>query len=594
MIVGLFRRWRRIRYPHSIVDPETQRFSAGAPRPLTEVARIAAAAVRRYGWRGTFDRLHPVGADPGPQADYGTWCQRHTPDPPALAAMAEQAAHFPYQPLISIITPVWNTDPRWLRALVESVRRQVYSRWELCLADDASEAEGTRATLAELAADPQIRLTRLPANGHISAASNAALAIASGEFVVMLDHDDELTPDALFEVVRHLNQHPDADMVYSDEDKLDLDGRRCDPYFKPDWSPEHFFSCMYTCHLMAVRRKLVEEIGGFRLGYEGAQDYDLVLRVMERTTRIHHIPKILYRWRKLPESAASALDAKPWAHEAARRALADHFRRTGEHAEVLPGAAQGSFRVRYQIAGSPLVSIIIPARGPDAAAPLESCLRSLAKTGYSRFEIIVVADSPDRPGWVRQLPIAERVRWQPHGPAGTFNLPDRIASGAAVARGEHLVLLSDGIEALDADWLEAMLEYSQIEGVGAVGAKLLYPDGRLQHIGVVLGVCGVAARAFDRYPGSSFGYASSAVGVRNYSAVSAACLMTRRTVFDEVGGFDRRFPTDFNDLDYCLRVRAGGRRVGACRPAIEVTTAELVLTPFRTTQFLSVPIFSIA
>ncbi len=421
--------------------------------------------------------------------------------------------------------------------------------------------KGRARRCSELAADPRIRLTRLPANGHISAASNAALATASGEFVVMLDHDDELTPDALFEVVRHLNQHPDADMLYSDEDKLDLEGRRCDPYFKPDWSPEHFFSCMYTCHLMAVRRRLVEEIGGFRLGYEGAQDYDLVLRVMERTTRIHHIPKILYRWRKLPESAASALDAKPWAHEAARRALADHFRRTGEHAEVLPGAAQGSFRIRYQIAGSPLVSIIIPARAPDAATPLESCLRSLAKTGYSRFEIIVVSDSHDLPGWVRQLPIADRVRWQPHGQAGRFNLPDRIASGAAVARGEHLVLLSDGIEALDEDWLEAMLEYSQIEGVGAVGAKLLYPDGRLQHIGVVLGVCGVAAQAFDQHPGSSFGYASSAVGVRNYSAVSAACLMTRRTVFDEVGGFDRQFPTDFNDLDYCLRVRAAGRRI---------------------------------
>ena len=286
-----------------------------------------------------------------------------------------------------------------------------------------------------------------------------------------------------------------------------------------------------------------------------------MLRVMERTTRIHHIPKILYRWRKLPESAASALDAKPWAHEAARRALTDHFRRTGEHAEVLPGAAQGSFRIRYGIAGSPLVSIIIPARSPDAAAPLESCLRSLVKTRYQRFEIVVVSDSHAVPGWVRQLPIADRVRWQPHGTTGGFNLPERIASGAAVARGEHLLLLSDGIEALDEDWLEAMLEYSQIEGVGAVGAKLLYPDGRLRHIGLVLGVGGVAAHAFDQHPGSSFGYASSAVGVRNYSAVSAACLMTRRTVFDEVGGFDPQFPLDFHDLDYCLRLRAAGHRI---------------------------------
>ena len=353
--------------------------SAGVPRPLTEVARIAAAAVRRYGWRGTFDRLRQVGAGPDPQVDYATWCQRHTPDPPALAAMAEQAARFPYQPLISIITPVWNTDPRWLRAWsnrsVSRCTRDGSSAWPTM----PRRRKATRAALHELAADPRIRLTRLPANGHISAASNAALATASGEFVVMLDHDDELTPDALFEVVRHLNQHPDADLLYSDEDKLDLEGTALRPAFKPDWSPEHFFSCMYTCHLMAVRRRLVEEIGGFRLGYEGAQDYDLVLRVMERTTRIHHIPKILYRWRKMPESAASALDAKPWAHEAARRALADHFRRTGEHAEVLPGAAQGSFRIRYQIAGSPLVSIIIP--GPRARTRQR---RSSPASGVSR------------------------------------------------------------------------------------------------------------------------------------------------------------------------------------------------------------------
>ena len=421
MIAGLFRRWRSIRYPHPIVDPETQRLSAGAPRPLTEVARIAAAAVRRYGWRGTFDRLRQVGAGPDPQIDYATWCQRHTPDAPALAAMAEQAAHFPYQPLISIITPVWNTDPRWLHALTESVRQQVYPRWELCLADDASEAEATRTALRELAADPRITISRLPANGHISAASNAALATASGEFVVMLDHDDELTPDALFEVVRHLNQHPDADMLYSDEDKLDLEGRRCDPYFKPDWSPEHFFSCMYTCHLMAVRRRLVEEIGGFRLGYEGAQDYDLVLRVMERTTRIHHIPKILYRWRKLPESAASAIDAKPWAHEAAHRALADHFRRTGERAEVLPGATQGSFRIRFQIAESPLVSIIIPARAAargNAARilPPESrehgipAVRDRRRLGYARPARLGPATADRRSGPLAAAPVSRTIQ----------------------------------------------------------------------------------------------------------------------------------------------------------------------------------------
>jgi GT2 family glycosyltransferase len=319
---------------------------------------------------------------------------------------------------------------------------------------------------------------------------------------------------------------------------------------------------MYTCHLMAVRRSVMESIGGFRVGYEGAQDYDLLLRIMERTSTIHHIPKILYRWRKLPESAASALDAKPWAHEAAKRALADHLQRTGRDAEVLPGPASGSFRIRYKIVGSPLISILIPTRGdlrPGGA--LAACLASVAKTSYDRFEVIVVADDAVAPASIAGLSIADRIRWEICRQPSGFNFSEKINRGAAIARGEHLLLLNDDTEVLDAGWLEAMLEYSQLPEIGAVGAKLLYPDGRLQHIGLVLGVCGLAAHAFHQHPGSSFGYAGSAVAVRNYSAVSGACLMTRRRVFDEVGEFDPAFPVDFNDVDYCLRVRQAGYRI---------------------------------
>jgi cellulose synthase/poly-beta-1,6-N-acetylglucosamine synthase-like glycosyltransferase len=306
---------------------------------------------------------------------------------------------------------------------------------------------------------------------------------------------------------------------------------------------------MYTCHLMAVRRSVVNAIGGFRVGYEGAQDYDLVLRIMERTSRIHHIPKILYRWRKLPESAASALDAKPWAHEAARRALADHLQRTGRDAEVLPGAAPGCFRIRHRIAGSPLVSIVIPTRGGHTPQdPLERCLASLASTRYERFEVIVVADGPAPLSSLARLSIADRIRWEACDQPAGFNFSEKVNRGAAAARGDHLLLLNDDIEVIDGGWLEAMLEYSQLDEIGAVGAKLVYPDGRLQHIGLVLGVCGVAAHAFHQHPDSSFGYAASAVGVRNYSAVSGACLMTRRSVFEEAGGFDPELPVDFNDV----------------------------------------------
>ena len=545
MIRKILRLWSRIRR-----------------RPLAELAGVARAAIGRYGWLGAIQRLRHYGVSPDLQAVYPSWCERHALDEPRIAAMADEIDRLTYRPLISIITPVWNTDPRWLRACVESVRGQVYPHWELCVADDASSSEGTRQVLCELANDPRIKVARLAINSHISAASNAALSMASGDFLVLLDHDDELTPDALFEVVRSLNDDPAVDLNYSDEDKLDLEGRRCDPYFKPDWSPDHFLSCMYTCHLMAIRRRIVEDIGGFRVGYEGAQDYDLVLRVMERTTRIRHIPRILYRWRKLPESAASALDAKPWAHEAARRALADHLERTGQDAEVLPGAASGSFRIRYRIRGSPLVSIIIPTRESSAAeTPLKLCLQSLVNTHYARFEIVIVSDTRDVPNWIGDLSIANRIRWEALEQRDGFNFSEKINSGAAIARGEQLLLLNDDTEALDDDWLEAMLEYSQLEGVAAVGAKLLYPDGRLQHIGLILGVCGVAAHAFHQHPGSSFGYASSAVGVRNYSAVSGACLMTRRAAFDELRGFDPRFPVDFNDVDYCLRARAAGYRI---------------------------------
>ncbi len=531
--------------------------------------------LRRTWWA----RLHRTGLvaslrhlrdSPSPDeraALYRRWISLNTPTAEDLARLAAEVESLAYHPRISIVTPVYDTDPTWLTACIESVLRQAYPDWELCLCDDGSRSKATQGVLRQYEADPRIHVTYLASNGGISAASNAALATATGEFVAFLDHDDELSADALHEIVRCLNEHPDADMIYSDEDKIDPTGERCDPYFKPDWSPELFLSCMYTCHLMAVRASLIKDLGGFRLGYEGAQDYDLVLRLMERTSRIHHIPKILYHWRKLERSVASSGTAKPWALDAGERALQDYATRMNLDATVSAGSGAGLYRVRYRIVGRPLVSIVIPTAGGAIQVGgqrkdlLVSCIRSVVeKTAYENYELIVADD-----GWLPASMLAfletvphKRVSYRDPGP---FNYARKLNFAVSHAKGTQLILFNDDLEVMSGEWLTAMLEHSQREPVGAVGAKLFYPDGRLQHIGIVMGVCGMAAHAFHRHPGSSQGYGASAVVVRDYSAVTAACMMTRRDLYDRLGGFNERFALDFNDTDYCLRLRAAGYRV---------------------------------
>jgi len=534
--------------------------------------RTFATRLRTSGLRNTLELLRTTGIATQDAEAYARWVARHTPDEHALARLATEVAALPRQPLISILTPVFNTDPGWLRACIDSVKRQVYPNWELCLCDDASSSPETVQTLREYEGDPAIRVRYLSVNGGISAASNAALELARGEFVALLDHDDELTPDALAEVVKHLNARPAADVIYSDEDKLDLAGTRCDPYFKPDWSPDHFLSCMYTCHLMVIRRTLVESVGGFRKGYEGAQDYDLLLRMMERTTAVHHLPRVLYHWRKLPQSTASAGQAKPWALDAGRLALEDYVRRNTLDADVLPGFAPGVYRVRRKVRGTPLVSLVIPTAGKlrtvgeRSVDVLAQAIRSVVqKTAYNHYEFVIVVggSSPARTLPDSTLEALEGTRHEviTLDRLGLFNFSASINAGAAAASGEHLVLFNDDLEVISPDWLTAMLEYSQEPGVGAVGARLLYPDGRLQHVGIVLGVAGVAAHAYHQHPGVSPGYGGSAMMARNYSAVTAACMMTRRAVFDDVGRFDEKLPTDFNDVDYCLRLLRAGYRV---------------------------------
>jgi O-antigen biosynthesis protein len=524
--------------------------------------------LRSDGVRDTFALLARGRSAEEDAAGYTQWVSTHTRSEPELAALATDVAALSFQPLISIITPVFNTDARWLRACIESVRRQVYPNWELCLCDDASTAAGPAEVFKEYASDERVRVLRLEQNAGISAASNAAAAAARGEYIALLDHDDELTPDALAEVVRSLNARRDAVVVYSDEDKLDLAGRRCDPAFKPDWSPELFLHRMYTCHLTVMRKDMFDLVGGFRRGYEGAQDYDLLLRVMERTDRIVHLPRILYHWRKLPESTASAGSAKPWAMDAGRLALEDYVTRRGMAAEVLPGAGPGLFRLKRQIQGEPLVSIVIPTAGKlrrvrqtEVDLLAQAIASVAAKTTWPHYELVIVADAAGVPPSTHQALAGTRHRIVVHRAEGPFNFARKINEGVAAARGEHVLFFNDDLEVIDGEWMTAMLEYSQDQEIGAVGSKLLYPDGRLQHVGMILGVNGIAAHACHQHPGTTPGYMGNAIGPRNYSAVTAACLMTRRTVFDEAGGFDEAFPIDFNDVDFCLKVRKAGYRI---------------------------------
>ncbi len=532
--------------------------------------RAAATAfwqrVREAGLRDTVRQLRE-GRGGGSHALYVEWMASHTPGPEALARMAVDQASWPRRPLISVITPVYNTPPALLRAAVGSVTAQAYPNWELCLCDDASTSAATRETLDELARrDARIKVTRLGQNGGISAASNAALALAAGEFVVLLDHDDELAPEALYELAALLNTHPDADVVYSDYDKLDERGARSEPFFKPDWSPELLLSYMYLCHMSAARRSLIEAVGGFRVEYAGAQDYDLFLRLTERTTRIHHIPQILYHWRKVPGSTATTPRAKTWATDAGRAALADAVARRGWRADVLEGKGPGFYRVRRRIDTPPLVSILVLTRGggagPDGRDILAECLGALAsRTTYRHYELVIASDSGRVSDATAKAIAATRHRIVHYDAPPPFNFSRKMNFAAAAAQGSQLVLFNDDVEVITPDWIESLLEWSEQDGIGAAGAKLYYPDGRLQHVGMLLGVAGIAAHAFYQAPGGTPGYFGSTIVTGNMSAVTAALMMTRRDVYERMGGFNEALPIDFNDVDYCLKLRRAGLRV---------------------------------
>lgn len=496
------------------------------------------------------------------QASYPNWLARN--EVLDIEAMTQEIATFHYQPKISIAMPVYNVEEKWLRLCIDSILNQVYTNWELCMADDASTDPNVKKILTEYQQlDERIRVVFREQNGHISEATNSALAIATGEFVALLDNDDELAINAFYEVVKVLNENPELDLIYSDEDKIDMDGNRSDPAFKPDWSPDLLLGTNYISHLGVYRRSILEEIGGFRKGYEGSQDYDLVLRFTEKTTkeRITHIPKVLYYWRMLPTSTAVDQGSKGYAFEAGLRAVQDALVRRGINGHATHGAANGLYDVYYDIESEKLVSIIIPTK--NGYKDVQRCVSSIIeKTTYQNYEIIMADNGSTDPKmhelyaeFEQQLP----GRFFVESIDIPFNFSTINNRAAKKAHGEYLLFLNNDTEVITENWLTLMVSFAQQERIGCVGAKLLYPNNTVQHAGVILGLGGVAGHGHYGYPHGDLGYFGRLAINVNYSAVTAACLLMKKADFDAVGGFEKAFTVAFNDVDLCLKVQALGR-----------------------------------
>ncbi len=487
--------------------------------------------------------------------DYYAWIQQNEPDIHELEI--QRQTEFPYQPLISLVVPTYNTPASFLTDMLESVLKQTYRNWELCIADGASQQPHVKRLLIDYTEkDPRVRVRFLSENLGIAGNSNEALSLVSGEIIGLLDHDDLLAPFALFEVVKILNSSPQIDYLYSDEDRLSEDGTvRYKPYFKPEWSPDTLRSTNYPTHFSVFRKDLLEKIGGFREGFDGSQDYDLILRATAQAREIGHVPKVLYHWRMHDRSLAQDALSKRYTYDAAKKALREHLQRIGLSGSVQDTDLFGCYKVSYVSVRPPLISIIIPSH--DHAEDLRRCVSSVLKqSSYRNFEILVVENGSQKKNTFalyKQLTTSPQVRileW-PH----PFNYSAVNNFAARSANGEVLLLLNNDTEVINADWLERMLEHAVRKEIGAVGAKLYYPDYTIQHAGIILGLHGNAAHGHKDFPGHASGYEGRLKIIHNVSAVTAACLMTRKEVFWDVNGFDEQYPLALNDVDFCLKLR---------------------------------------
>jgi GT2 family glycosyltransferase len=472
-----------------------------------------------------------------------------------LEDMRIQCASFEYRPKISIITPVLNTREEWLRSSIESVLHQIYDNWELCIADDGSDQPHIKEILnCYQQKDARIKVKYLNENQGVSGASNEALAMASGEFIGFLDHDDQLLPNALYEVVLMLNRNASADFIYSDEILISKRGKPVFAYFRPDFSLDYMLSHCYIVHFVVIRASILKKIGGFRAEFKVSHDYDLFLRVLSQTRNVLHIPKILYGWRQYESSTGHLL--KERVMESSRRALQDFADREGIKGVVWGTKNFNFFRLKRDILDRPKISIIIPTK--DRIDLLKRCIESIQnRSSYDNYEIIIVdnmSQEEETAAYLDGLGKSYRIiKFNEK-----FNYSKLNNYAAEFARGEHLLFLNNDIEVLNSDWLEAMLEQSQRDEIGCVGAKLLYPDRKIQHVGVVVGWGGRAEHIYKWLHSNDIGYMGHFVSIRNYSAVTAACMMLRKSSFNEVGGFDERFEIGFGDVDLCLRVRELG------------------------------------
>jgi glycosyltransferase involved in cell wall biosynthesis/LmbE family N-acetylglucosaminyl deacetylase len=467
-----------------------------------------------------------------------------------------EICHFESTPLISIIMPVYNVEPQWLIKAIDSVNEQWYKNWELCIVDDASSNQDTLACLRDIK-NKKIKIKLLKNNINISAASNKALTLTSGEYIALMDHDDELSPDALYEVVKKINDEA-AEFIYSDEDKIDLEGNFCEPHFKADYSPDMIFSTNYMSHLGVIKKDLIDQVNGFTQGLEGAQDYDLYLKVLEKTENISHVSKVLYHWRKIPGSTASDFGHKSYAHAAGKQSIMHAIKRRSIDAQVLDGESPGTYRVKRAVLIKPLVSIIIPFK--DKPELLKLCIESiLKKSTYQNFQIIGISNNSSEKNTFEEMErlssLDKRISFYEYNVAFNYSKINNYAVNN-YAKGDYIILLNNDIEIITEDWIEELLSFAQRKDIGAVGAKLYYPNDSIQHAGVIVGINGVAAHSHKCYPRDSLGYFCRIQLIQNISAVTAACLMVSKAKYNEVNGLnEKNLKIAFNDVDFCLRLR---------------------------------------
>ena len=515
--------------------------------------------LKHYGPKEFWIRLHER-FEPE-EVPYGPWYEAYIPDEKELER--QRNYKFREKPLISVVVPAFRTPEKFLRQMLDSMQAQTYGNWELCIANGSPEDSRMQAVLREYAQkDPRIRYKNLKENLGIAENTNEAFSMAAGEYVGLMDHDDLLAPNALFEIVSVLEKNQQTDAVYTDEDKVTTDlSEHFQPHLKPDFNLDLLRSNNYICHFFVVRRSIVEQAGGFRREFDGAQDYDFIFRCVERARHVAHVPEILYHWRTHKASTADNPASKMYAFEAGKRAIEAHLERTGTKGTVSHTKDLGFYRVEYPVQGEPLVSIIIPNK--DEKEALQACLESIReKTTYKNYEILIIENnstSDEIFKYYKELskdPQIRLLRWKKE-----FNYSAINNFGVRHAKGEYILFLNNDVTIITPQWIEEMLGTCQRKEVGAVGVKLLYPDHTIQHAGCVIGIGGIAGHMFVDMPAERTGYLHKASLLQDMSAVTAACMLIKKEVFEQVGGFTEKLAVAFNDVDLCLKVNKTGHLV---------------------------------